>query len=1568
MRTPKDSVRQLLKAAVVALLFFGLDSPLRAQPQPWWTKLNEWRFDDYNLLTVNTGTPQAALGFTLVSSFDTNALRLTGNDFALVQYPIFETSGRTNLICDFGSVRFWYRPLWSSTTSGGSGPGDYARLLEVGLWTASGNYGWWSIYLNPSGTRLSFGGQADGQSAEYVQATTDWESNRWYQVVVTYSPSNSFLYLDGQLAASGAGATLFASLTVQTQTGLTIGGTAIGESLMQGDLDVLETFNYQLSAATVSNSYWNPNPSSGGGGGGPSGGSGGSPGPPGAGGACTNCTNFFLPFKTAYDGLTNSTNLWIEIRFGSNGTSTLVLHNTGGGTNYQLLARSALGSNAQWAVIQDLIGAENTNCTVTTIGTDLLPAQFLVFGESEDSDGDGLPNVWEALVSMTSVTNADTGDTGIPDGYKDPDGDGWTHLDELRNGTNPLQFNTPAPPQNVQARFTGTNVLITWEAARGPVLGYRISEARSGAVLGTVSSNVFSFTDEETPEWLLADPFFDQDRYRIEAIYEDGDSFFSEYDDVWEPRLSVTAWLVRGTNGQLFLCVGDWAEDIVAVRITSNDGASWEISRTNFQNGVYRVAEPIPKLGVRIQGLGGEGTSGTPTFLKVFIESSTNFPISQLANLQQVLSDNLRFLLRAATVTNPFTYSAFYNLNDGNVLSSRSFTSDQYEFSGFHWYENAIFPKTRFDPVRSLEENFLWRNFVFDSNLFTTNGGFLTGARTARGYFGAAREIVGPMFRYGGTNSLSQLAPDQTPSVFYSKGSETRWHCFDEWGEEFPCPEPPPNPYLAEAGMYEQSLTSPPRLNWILSNNVLNVWGLPIDSVQVVTRRDPNLFVNVGPGQAVDVINYGGTIFPNVRQPTFGVDDYYFCRRTNAVGWGFSPPMPGQPDFSPTNATPLLITSVAQPLYISGWAKKRILNGNTNKFAYLVQFFDKALKADANGNATTNETGILSEYGEFFPTEPGLTILRTMPDIETSEVGQAFLHVISVNVDANHDGVMDLTFGGPDRTSAQKPFVFWVNDDMDRGHEVDCDAIGQNCDWEEDDVTSDASVSGVPESWRTPDHSFVSAVGVSEIPSQRDLEDYGRLHIPGLSNLLATVPTNYTVELAMRNVGADAPAIRLFRAVEADGGDRYLFDENVANQQKTLLYAPYVGVVAPGLPIDLTARFRSASSAIFKPGDYYIFCGQSRGRGELVLQVKRDGQVIAEASAFIHFKKIQEMYERWTVGDAPTVAPLPVHMNASEDLPKDVPPFHYPHNGGSDTNLPYVLFVHGWNLEQWEKDRFAEAAFKRLYWQGYQGRFGLFRWPTYNKFDAYNWFGQNPATSPNHFDNSEFNAWRSGEGLRRLLVSLNRKYPGNVRLFSHSMGSIVAGQALRTNTTLVAVYAAMQSALPSGAYDFAAPYREIPFENDGTPELYRLYCETTPAEPYFHEVAGAAAYINFYNPVDWALDWWEFDQNLKPTDTLDYSYEAATSQFFRHRGTAAERLLTCPTNTFELFSYGVESQCYALGQQAGVDGVFDPTREVRLDPEFNFGSAHKGHSAQFRSTNMKRAGFWTVLLEEFGLR
>src|SRR5205823_2561674 len=101
------------------------------------------------------------------------------------------------------------------------------------------------------------------------------------------------------------------------------------------------------------------------------------------------------------------------------------------------------------------------------------------------------------------------------------------------------------------------------------------------------------------------------------------------------------------------------------------------------------------------------------------------------------------------------------------------------------------------------------------------------------------------------------------------------------------------------------------------------------------------------------------------------------------------------------------------------------------KFAYLGQYFDKAHKGP-NGTRSTTETGILSEYGEFFPTEPGRTILTTKPDPDQNGLqGECTVHVIKLSVDANHDGNMDETFSGSDHTHAGKPYVFWVNNDTD---------------------------------------------------------------------------------------------------------------------------------------------------------------------------------------------------------------------------------------------------------------------------------------------------------------------------------------------------------------------------------------------------------------------------------------------------------------------------------------------------------------------------------------------------------
>jgi hypothetical protein len=600
--------------------------------------------------------------------------------------------------------------------------------------------------------------------------------------------------------------------------------------------------------------------------------------------------------------------------------------------------------------------------------------------------------------------------------------------------------------------------------------------------------------------------------------------------------LTLFGWRRRGPNEQHFLCIGVWPDNVTAVRLSKVDASYTEVSRSNFVNGLYLLPASIDSSFLLLQGIGNNGALGPSSFIGWGLDE-TSLTRNSFVDTRQAMAYNLRFLIRGGTVTQPFTYLA-YNNEFQNPFISRYSASDQYEYSSFHWFDDSFEPYTTLDSERLIEENFLWRNFAFDQNLFPSNSiVMLTGADSYGGP-GGGRIVVDPLFRYDGTNTSSQLSTNQTRFIYYSWLHGTRWVCYDDDGNEIPCA----NPYLAEAGMTEQFLTSPSRLNWTLSPGATNVFGLPIDSVEIVSKQIPGLFAEITPGQSVNVISYGGDIFPNVRQPIFGANEYYFTQR-DPVDFTFTPPIPGEPDFSPTNTTPLFIASVGQPMYLSGWAKKRIMNGDTNKFAYLEQFFDKAYKADANGNATTNETGILSEYGEFFPTEPGRTILKTKPDIETSEVGQAFINVISLNVDANHDGVIDRTFGGADMTSEQRPFVFWVNNDYDRGHKVDCNAVGLNCDWEEDDLGPE-EVLKLPLDARFPDSHFLTN-GLNAIPSQRDLEDYARLWIPNLPSVLSVLPTNYSMRLMLEGNAA----IRIFRATETNGGTNYLFAASTASNQ-----------------------------------------------------------------------------------------------------------------------------------------------------------------------------------------------------------------------------------------------------------------------------------------------------------------------------------------------------------------------------------------------------------------------------------
>jgi pimeloyl-ACP methyl ester carboxylesterase len=617
-----------------------------------------------------------------------------------------------------------------------------------------------------------------------------------------------------------------------------------------------------------------------------------------------------------------------------------------------------------------------------------------------------------------------------------------------------------------------------------------------------------------------------------------------------------------------------------------------------------------------------------------------------------------------------------------------------------------------------------------------------------------------------------------------------------------------------------------------------------------------------------------------------------------------------------------------------------VANSIHTVYGYLGQYFDKAYKVDTNGNMTANTTGVLSPYGDFFPTEPGQAALVTMPDIDSGARGTCAVYSVSVQLDSNHDGNMDLSFNGADFTSANNPVQIWVNDNYDRGHIVDGN------DFEQDDLGPVDVATG----YLVPDYQYMTN-GLHAIPCTRDLEDYFRLWTPGLSAAMSAMPAGYTAQFTLSGDGQ----IRIFRAVEANGGTNYLFDETTASNQVANSGSLHVGLLTASTPVTLN-----------NTNEHYIFCGVKRGSAQIDLQILDASQnVIADFPAYLQIKSIKEMYERWTVGDMPNNAPTSVAVKDASDLPMNPPVPAFAYSASQNTNTPYILFVHGWNMERWEKDRYAETAFKRLYWQGYHGRFGSFRWPTHYDFSLTGI--NNPINDPKNFDNSESNAWASAVGLLNKLNDLNNQYPGQVYLMAHSMGNVVAGEALRLagNNHVVNTYVAMQGAIASHAYDSTTTTRSLGIQDSATPNRYAQYW-TNGAPCYFNNSVGAGIYVNFYNTNDYALNSqnWQLDQNLKPD--IGYTYDAYNGGFFR--GTIVLDPLNFPANTYELFAYCIEARCYAIGAQANVGGSFTTARQVNLSGSpYNFANTHKYHSGEFRSDNMSRTLFWNAVLTQMRL-
>jgi len=226
--------------------------------------LGYWPFDDTNTWAGGAGQlPLQALNLVGVPSWNTNAMRINSGSPAVLKYHDVETNGNANINLRYGTVRFWFKPDWSSTNAGGIGPQSEARLVEMGIKGSVG--GWWGLVVNSAGTNIYFGTQTNSASTltTNLVATISWTSNVWHQIVLTYNLTNSSLYIDGQISVTnGVGVAYYPGVAVRTN-GFTIGSSSSGTNQAKGQFDELETFNYPLPftpiappATTAGTNFW----------------------------------------------------------------------------------------------------------------------------------------------------------------------------------------------------------------------------------------------------------------------------------------------------------------------------------------------------------------------------------------------------------------------------------------------------------------------------------------------------------------------------------------------------------------------------------------------------------------------------------------------------------------------------------------------------------------------------------------------------------------------------------------------------------------------------------------------------------------------------------------------------------------------------------------------------------------------------------------------------------------------------------------------------------------------------------------------------------------------------------------------------------------------------------------------------------------------------------------------------------------------------------------------------------------------------------------------------------------
>lgn len=208
----------------------------------WSNTLQYVQFTNVALLdgqSLQVNATRVASAYTAI-----NGMQLANKVASRLNYREVETNGAPNIYLKRGTVMVWVKPSWIS----GTGPGQESRLLEVG--DQGSTNGWWALYTSTNGSQLKFAGKSGGTTTNYLTSTINWSTN-WVHVALTFTETNSALYINGALATNGVGVSAVPDLTMRLMSGLNVGCDVTGWNNLRGQVDELFTYNYPLSGGEI---------------------------------------------------------------------------------------------------------------------------------------------------------------------------------------------------------------------------------------------------------------------------------------------------------------------------------------------------------------------------------------------------------------------------------------------------------------------------------------------------------------------------------------------------------------------------------------------------------------------------------------------------------------------------------------------------------------------------------------------------------------------------------------------------------------------------------------------------------------------------------------------------------------------------------------------------------------------------------------------------------------------------------------------------------------------------------------------------------------------------------------------------------------------------------------------------------------------------------------------------------------------------------------------------------------------------------------------------------------------